>query len=313
MKDPENEYLVNYLVVMNKAGRRFSSADDNRWGGLLLPADTENPGKTDKGLKVALFASWKFGYILLETLKRFEDIYPGRLNLVGLVTDNPLNPDARISRKKRVWNALEIPIQVVHETGMIESGLSHGIPVYTGEVKIQSFYSLLREWNPDAILVCVFGQIIDPVIADYPPCGIYNFHPSDLAHHLGGGPAPINDLRERNADTTVWTVHFVSQELDAGHIVGQSPPIYIKNRSGMLPEDQFVIWDKVSEALSPLGYCMIEELCRHVESNRPGPVYTIDFEKLMPDEVKKKLILPITADSADDLLPEPGGQIFTSI
>ena len=63
------------------------------------------------------------------------------------------------------------------------------------------------QWRPDAILVCVFGQVIDAPIIRLPPCGIYNFHPSDLAHHHGAGLAPYDDLVARGVATTVWAVH----------------------------------------------------------------------------------------------------------
>ena len=39
--------------------------------------------------------------------------------------------DARISFRKRVWRLLDPPDRAVDETSIIESGLLHGIPVYT--------------------------------------------------------------------------------------------------------------------------------------------------------------------------------------
>jgi len=65
---------------------------------------------------------------------------------------------------------------------MVESALSFGIPCYTGEIKIEYFNKLLAEWNPDTIIVFVFGQFFNKEIINYPQLGIYNFHPADLAH-----------------------------------------------------------------------------------------------------------------------------------
>jgi hypothetical protein len=313
MPDQENEHLVDYLVVLDHTGRRYIFEDDNHWGGLIQPNPAENPGKTAKGLKVALFVSWKFGYVVLETVKRFENRFPGRLCLVGLATDNPLNPDAKISKKKRIWNVLDLPVQVIDETCTIESGLSHGIPVYTGEIKVDSFRRQLQQWNPDAIIVCVFGQIIDPFILNYPAYGIYNFHPSDLARNHGAGPAPYQDLAERNAETTVWTVHHVCEELDGGHIIGQSPPVNVRNTQGILPADPLVVYDKVMEALSPMVFYLLDGLCRKYENNQPGPLDHIDFESLFLEENKKKILLPITTDVPDEMLPESGSPIFSLI
>ena len=122
--------------------------------------------------------------------------------------------------KKRVWNYIDLPYRVFDETFTLDSALSHGIPVYTGEVKIESFNRLIQKWNPDAILVCVFGQIINSYTIHLPSYGIYNFHPSDLSRHQGGGPAPYDDLAARKAGTTVWSVHHVTEELDGGHVIG---------------------------------------------------------------------------------------------
>jgi hypothetical protein len=311
MTNQDNEKLVNYLVILDKPGRKFISESDTRWGGLIQPAPSENPGKTKDGLRVVLFGSWEYGYLVLETLKEYERRFPGKLNLVGLVTDNPLNPDAKISFKKRVWNFIDLPFRVLDETFIIDSGLSHGIPVYTGEIKIESFYRLIQRWKPDAILVCVFGQVIDSHTINLPPYGIYNFHPSDLTQHQGAGPAPYEDIAVRNAETTVWSVHHVSGEIDGGHVVGQSPPVYVRNTEGILPGDPLVVYQKLAEALTPFAFFLIEELSRRLGMNKPGSIDHIDFNSLIPDEVKKRLMRPITSDVPADTLPIPDKSIFT--
>jgi len=293
MTNPDNDKLVNYLVVFDRPGRKFTAENDTRWGGLIEPASSENPVKTEAGLRVVLFASWDFGYLVLETLKEFEKKYPSQLNLVGLVTDDPLNPDAKISLKKRVWNLLDLPYRVIDETYIIESGLSHGIPVYIGEVKTNSFHDILKKWNPDAILVCVFGQIIDSFTINLPSYGIYNFHPSDLSRHHGAGPSPYDDLAERHAGTTVWSVHHVSEEIDGGEVVGQSPPVNVLDEKGELPGDPLVVYHKLAEVLSPLAFFLVKELVQNFELKRPGSVDPIDFDSLIPDEIKKKILKPV--------------------
>jgi len=305
MRTPDNEKLVNYLVVLDKPGRQFITAEDSRWGGLIHPAPSENPAKTNDGLRIVLFGSWEFGYLVLETLKEYERRFPGKINLTGLVTDNPLNPDAKISLKKRIWNFIDMPSRVFDETFTIESGLSHGIPVYSGEIKVESFYRIMEQWNPDVILVCVFGQIINSFIINLPPYGIYNFHPSDLAKNQGAGPAPYEDLVTRNAGTTVWSVHHVSEELDSGHVVGQSPPVNVSNVNGILPGNSLVVYQKLAEALTPLTFFLIEELYRRFEMNMPIPIDHIDFNSLISDEVKQKLMQPVIRDIPVETLPMP--------
>lgn len=306
MTNPENEKLVSYLVVSDKPGRKFITADDAGWGGLILPDPAENPGKTRDGLKVVLMGSWQFGYLVLETLKAYDLRYPGVLNLAGLVTDHPLNPDARISVKKRIWSKLDLPCRVVDETMMIDAGLSHGVPVYTGEIKTRSFHRILRNWDPDVILVCVFGQVIDQYIINLPAYGIYNFHPSDLSLNQGAGPAPYEDLAARNAGTTVWSVHQVTVDVDAGQVIGQSPPVNVLDIHGRLPADPLVVYNKLAEALGCLVSGLAGELCSRFAANRIGAIAHIDFQALFPETLKNKLMMPITAESPSDFLLYPG-------
>ena len=306
----ENEKIVEYLVVSNKSGRKYSAENDTAWGGLIEPDALENKEKTEAGLKIALFASWDFGYLVLETLKQFENKFPDKLNLVGLITDNPLNPNAKISLKKRIWNFLDLPFRVLDETLIIESGLSHGIPVYTGDVKSGSFHKLLEKWNPDVILVCVFGQVIDSFTIHQPPHGIYNFHPSDLSKKQGAGPAPYQDLVNRNATTGLWSVHYISEEIDCGEVVGLSPPVNVLDEEGNLPADPIIVYHKLSEVLSPLVYYLVKELAQNFELNQPTGIDHVDFDTLITDEIKNKIMLPITTDQWNDILSIPEGFLF---
>jgi hypothetical protein len=313
MTNPENEKLVNYLVVLEEQGRQFLMEDDTRWGGLILPAPSENPDKTGEGIRVVLFGGWEYGYLALETLKEYERRYPKKLNLVGIVTDDPLNPDAKISVKKRIWKFIDLPNRVIDETYIIESGLEYGVPVYTGEIKIDSFHRLLKQWNPDAIIVSLFGQLINSDTINLPPYGIYNFHPSDLSRNLGAGPAPYEDLVSRNADTTVWSVHHVSEEIDHGHIVGQSPPVNVKNTEGLLPVEPLVVYQKLGEALPPLAFCLAEELNHRFDMKMTGFIDHIDFNRLIAEDIKKRLLRPVTDDKPSDTLPEPDLSFFNHL
>ena len=310
MTNPGNEKLINYLVVLDRPGRKFTSESDTRWGGLIEPASGENPDKTACGMKVVLFASWEGGYLVLETMKAFEMRFPDKLNLVGVITDDPLDPDAKISIKKRIWGFLDIPDRVIDETTLINSALSYGIPVYTGEVKTNSFHRLIQKWNPDAIMVCIFGQLLDNFIIGLPPYGIYNFHPSDLLHGHGAGPAPYEDLSARHVDTTVWSVHHVTEKIDSGHVVGQSPPIYVLNTAGVLPVHPFVVYNRFAEALSPLVVIMVNELYRNYESKKTGFISHIDFPVMFPEEVSKKLMNPISIDNPVNIILKPDLSLF---
>src|SRR4030095_6803702 len=111
--------------------------------------------------------------------------------------------------------------------------------------KTGGFRTRLDDWQPDTVISCVFGQVIDAAIIERPAYGIYNFHPTDLAHGFGAGPTPAEDLAAHGMTSTVWTIHHVIEEVDAGGIVAVSPPINIADQDGMAPADPLVVYDKL--------------------------------------------------------------------
>jgi folate-dependent phosphoribosylglycinamide formyltransferase PurN len=304
MTDLRKERPVNYLVEHDKPGRKIETFNDIRWGELIIPAPGDNPDKTPEGMRIALFCSWEFGYLVMETLKEYERRNPSRLNLVGLATDNPVNRDARISMKKRIWKFYDRPHRVEMETHIIESGLAHGMPVFTGEVKTEAFHEVLKGWRPDAILMCVFGQLVDPYIINLPRNGMYNFHPSDLTLHMGAGPAPYDDLVTHNATTTVWSVHQVTPEIDSGSVVGQSSGVNVRDMAGKIPENCLLVYDKLTEPLSYMAAGMADALIKRFEHNETGLLEKVDLGAYLPQASKDKLMEPIRETEPMEVFPE---------
>jgi methionyl-tRNA formyltransferase len=303
MSNLELEKSINDALIADNEVRKIIPVADSRWGELIIPAKKENPFKSYKGLRVVVFGSFLFGYMLFETLKECEKRYPDRLHIAGLVTDDPVNPEAKISVKKRIWRLFDTEEKLHIEKIMIESALSFGVPCYTGEIKIDYFRHLLKIWNPDAIIVFVFGQLIDAPVINYPPYGIYNFHPSDLAEHHGAGTQPFEDLIARKADSTKITVHIITEQIDAGPIVGQSPPIRIKMENGEMPDNTFVIDDKIMASIDNIAAVLISELIMKKENNQPGIIEKINFEEKLPENFKAKLRESIKSNIPENSIP----------
>jgi len=293
MNELKNERPLNKILLADDNERKIIPVEGTRWGELIVPAKHENPGKTNKGLKVLAVASFDYGYVMFETLKECEKQYPNRLNIVGLVTDDPANPDAKISMKRRIWRMFDDEDKMEEEKMMVESALSFGVPCYTGEIKIDYFNKLLAEWNPDAIIVFVFGQFFNKEIINYPQLGIYNFHPADLANHYGAGPRPFEDMIARKAETSNLTIHQISEEVDAGHIVGQSPPVNIRLKNGELTDKVLVLEDKLMEPVEKMSAILISELIRKKNAGKSGKIDNIDFDKFFSEKVKGELMKPI--------------------
>lgn len=264
-------------------------------------------GTAPRSLK--MICSWTLGFLTFETLKLIEKKLPFKLNIIGLVTDDPVDKDAKISIKRRFWRYYDKHQQEEFEQGMIESALTFGVPCYTGEVKCSCFRDILAEWNPELIMVSGFGQIIDEPIIDYPSMGIYNVHPADLLHHFGAGPQPWEDLIARKARTTRVTVHKVSETIDSGQIIGQSPLINVRLSDDKCSDNVRLIGEKT---LLPVDHMVADLVCRIIHrkaSGLQGPIDRIDFEKLFSPEFKKKLMLPIDPGHQGHLLPLPSEDI----
>ena len=74
-------------------------------------------------------------------------------------------------------------------TPVKEKALELNIPVYQPEkVKNPEFVDILREINPDVIVVIAFGQILSKEILDLPKYGCINVHASLLPKYRGAAP-----------------------------------------------------------------------------------------------------------------------------
>lgn len=272
------EAVLNHRLMLDHPGRRFVPVRGSRWGELVTPAPDEIADAQGNGLRVVLFASFEFGYLALEAVKAYTRQFPDRAQLVGLVTDDPINPTAHIGLKKRVWKHMDSDEIMAIETAVVQSAVRVGVPAYTGEIKVDGFHELLDSWRPDAIISCVFGQVIDALIINRPAYGIYNFHPTDLAHGFGAGPAPAEDLAARGATSTVWTIHQVTEAVDAGHIVAVSPSINVADQSVVLPADPLVIYDKLTEPVGCLAAHLVDAIAKRFAAGRPGALDSLETE-----------------------------------
>lgn len=290
--------------LLTHAGRRFLPVEGSRWGELILPAADEAARASGAGMRIVLFASFEYGFLALEAVKAYAARFPGRIIIAGLATDDPVNPSARIGLKKRIWKYLDAEQRVEMETAIVESALQAGAPVFTGEVKTDGFRQILREdWRPDVILSCVFGQVIGPRIIAMPAYGIYNFHPSDLLHGHGAGPAPDEDLQARGASETVWSLHQVSTEIDTGPVVGVSPPMTVVDASGRLPDDRHIFYDKLIEPVGPLASHLTDALWRRFRAGETGALETLDVAPAFTPALLERMRAPIRANAPCEDLP----------
>lgn len=102
------------------------------------------------------------------------------------------------------------PVKVVAE--------ENNIPVYQPDtLRDGEAYNILKEINPDVIVVAAYGKILPPEIIHLPPMGCVNLHGSILPKYRGAAPiqrAIINGDKE-----TGVTVMQMGEGLDTGGIL----------------------------------------------------------------------------------------------
>lgn len=93
-----------------------------------------------------------------------------------------------------------------------------GIPVYQPEkIKTREFTQMIRNLEPDVIIVVAFGQILSQEILDIPPLGCINVHASLLPKYRGA--APINWCIINGEKTTGITTMYMEKGLDTGDMI----------------------------------------------------------------------------------------------
>ena len=154
------------------------------------------------GLRLVVLCSFPIGYLVLRSVQLLERACPG-LRIHRRRGYRRSHQRRRPDRDQEAnWRYLPQPRHIELETALVEAGLRFGVRLFTGDTKSEWFHERLREWNPDAVLVCGFGQLIDPVFLATPRLGVNNVHPSNLAAGIGIGPSRTRPVFLSRGDPT---------------------------------------------------------------------------------------------------------------
>lgn len=270
---------------------------DSVWGGFFLPAKMKDSQK--KGLRIVFFGSAIGGQLILESLISLEKKYPELLNTVGLVTDDPVDPKAKISLKKRIWNNYSQVESSIIMNKLVSTSLNAGIPCYTGKVKTNYFRKIYSGWNPDVLIMNCFGQKLDEFLYLYPSLGAYNFHPSNLVCHIGIGAQPFQDIMRNGLDTSPIVIHKVTEIIDSGPVVGISPEINIRLPDGKYPDSIVSLLFKMNSITAWMTIDLIFEIIQQKNCNNAGALTAINFDQTIPYSIKQMLLAPATNDLSE--------------
>ena len=126
-------------------------------------------------------------------------------------------------------------------TPVKEEAMKYNIPVYQPvKVREPGFMEILKELNPDIIVVAAFGQIIPKAILELPRFGCINIHASLLPKYRGAAPiqqAVIDGEKESGV-----TIMKMGEGLDTGDMIAKvHVPLSPEETGGSL-------FDKLAEA-----------------------------------------------------------------
>ena len=151
--------------------------------------------------------------------------------IVGVVTQ----PD---KPKGRGYELLPPPVKVFAE--------SRGLPVYQpATLRDDSFYELLKQIDPNLIVVVAYGKILPQNVLDYPKYGCINVHGSLLPEYRGAAPMQ-RAIIDGRAETGITTM-----KMEAGLDTGE---MYETATYTIGENDNF---ETVHDALSSIGATLL--------------------------------------------------------
>lgn len=122
----------------------------------------------------------------------------------------------------------------VLSTPVKEMAARYDIPVLQpNRVRAEEFFPVLKDINPDAIVVAAFGQIIPKTILELPKYGCINVHASLLPKYRGA--APIQWSIINGEEKTGITIMHMDAGIDTGDmIIKEEVTIDAKETGGSL-------------------------------------------------------------------------------
>lgn len=176
-------------------------------------------------IKTVFMGTPEFAVPILDTLIKNTEV-------VLVVTQ----PDKYVGRKK-----------VLTYSPIKNLALEHNIPVFQ-PARIKVDYEAIKEYHPDLIVTCAYGQIVPKEVLDAPRLGCINVHASLLPKYRGG--APIHHAIMNGETKSGITIMYMDVGMDTGDmIVKKEIPIEDSDTLGSL-----------SDKLSKLGASLLEEV-----------------------------------------------------
>ncbi len=174
-------------------------------------------------------------------LEILKSIYEAGEEIVGVVTQ----PD---KPKGRGYAMVAPPVKIYAE--------EKGISVYQPEtMKNEAFLPVLKELEPEMIVVAAYGKILPAYIIDYPKYGCINAHGSLLPKYRGAAPIQ-RAIMDGETESGVCAM-YMNEGLDTGDVI-------FVEKTDITDEDNFeTLHDK-------LAACGSRAILRTIEAAKNG-------------------------------------------
>ena len=160
------------------------------------------------------------------------------------------------------------------DSPMVTAARELGIPTWTPD-RINNYVDELRQYAPDLLVVCDFGQILSPEVLACAPFGGLNLHGSLLPKYRGA--APVNMAIWNGDAETGNTVIHLTPELDAGPIVAQ-------NRTAIGADETPV---ELEPRLSAMGAPLVLDVIRQIQAGKLVKEWQVEGEASKAPRLKK--------------------------
>lgn len=164
--------------------------------------------------------------------------------------------------------------KAVQMTPVKEKAMEYGIPVYQPvKARDPEFVEILKELDPDAIVVVAFGQLLPKSILDIPKYGCINVHASLLPKYRGAAPIQwaVIDGEEKSGVTTM----LMDEGLDTGDMLEKIEYVLDKNETGGS------LFDKLSAMGGELILSTLEKIENGTITRTPQGETTTSYAKML--------------------------------
>lgn len=159
-----------------------------------------------------------------------------------------------------------------------EKALEHNITVYQPQkVKTPEFVEVLKEYQPDIMVVVAFGQILSEEILNIPKYGCINVHGSILPQYRGAAPIQwsIINGEEFGGVTTM----YMAKGLDSGDMI-------LKAKERIKPDDTY---GSLYDRLSVIGAELLIKTLDLIENGEVKRIPQNDDEATFAPMIKPEL------------------------